>query len=856
MKYLVAEENLALVRAIGTPRTVLDVGCGIGLNGAVAKRAGARVTGIETDERAAAAARERLDEVLAVDITDDAAVRAALGLPAAGRRFDLILFADVLEHVADPIAVLRRLLGYLAEDGHVVVSLPNVAAWTVRLGLLAGRFDYRPSGILDDSHLRFFTRDSARRLLEEAGLEVLRIGQNPMIVRAAKDLVVSAYGLREAAGSPETFSPTALADSLPYKLYRGVVRPAEDALAERAPGLLAFQNVLVCRKPPAPRKLSLTVGMLTMDEEESIAKMIGEIREVAPDARIVCVDSSKDRTPEIAKSLGARVFRQIPARGHGPAMERLMKTAAQTSDLLIYLDCDFTYPTKMIPVVRALVEQEGHDVVNCARTRTKPEAMPLPNFLANRAFAALAHVMHGIPTCDVHSGMRAYRTSVIRAFDFDGEGDALPIDTLLFPAKCGYRVVEIPIDYNERVGTSKLRKLAGHGLDVRPPRARAARRRPRRRAVRGALIGRADLRASRRAECGKAVAEGARSSACSRRLTMRLSKLFALVVSGFGAIVLMGVAGCDGSSDGSGGSGGSGGGNGGSGGGTTTGGAACDPACDANKGIASQCVAIVDNKDAAKYGLRMSQLTLEKPAALANPLIAGIIDDGVTMNLEDCFLTGDGTFSWLLEFDSATGKLKTGGAEPAKDPTAGYCFVNTTLGGQTVAPLVVDAAPDATGKFSVTVGGDVVVPIFLTDVTDFILLPLREAKIIDAVLTSDQNCIGKFNADKLDAVDVCEPAGDVTRFENGATLDGYITLEDADAVKIAALSNKSLCTLLTGEASADDDSVCPRDGAGKITSKGDWCSTTNAAADAACADAYKLGAKFAATAVKINGDCP
>jgi hypothetical protein len=50
---------------------------------------------------------------------------------------------------------------------------------------------------------------------------------------------------------------------------------------------------------------------------------------------------------------------------------------------------------------------------------------------------------------------------MIRAFDFDGEGDALPIDTLLWPAKCGYRVVELPIDYNERVGFSKLRKLAG-----------------------------------------------------------------------------------------------------------------------------------------------------------------------------------------------------------------------------------------------------------------------------------------------------------------------------------------------------------------------------------------------------------
>ena len=80
---------------------------------------------------------------------------------------------------------------------------------------------------------------------------------------------------------------------------------------------------------------------------------------------------------------------------------------------------------------------------------------------SNRAFAAMAHAMHGVPTCDVHSGMRAYRTSVIRAFDFDGEGDAIPIDTLLYPAKCGYRVAEIPIAYDERVGVSKLRKLAG-----------------------------------------------------------------------------------------------------------------------------------------------------------------------------------------------------------------------------------------------------------------------------------------------------------------------------------------------------------------------------------------------------------
>jgi hypothetical protein len=379
-------------------------------------------------------------------------VQASLG----GRRFDLILFADVLEHTAHPEAVLRRLLPYLEEDGHVIVSLPNVAAWTVRLGLLAGHFDYEQSGILDDTHLRFFTRESAVRLAESAGLEVLRIEQNPMLVRAAKKLIL-ASPLTTPGGDP-----TLLQNSLPYKAYQTLVRPLEDVLADRAPGLLAFQNVLIARKPVRPRKLEVTVGMLTMDEEESVAAMIGEIRRVAPDAQILCVDSSMhDRTPEIARDLGAKVLRQVPPRGHGPAMELLMYSAAQQSEALIYLDCDFTYPADYIPVLRRLLEDEGADVVNCARTRTRPAAMPVPNYLANRTFAGMAHLIHGVPTCDVHSGMRAYRSSVIRAFEFDGEGDALPIDTLLFPAKCGYRVVEMPVDYHERVGTSKLRKLAG-----------------------------------------------------------------------------------------------------------------------------------------------------------------------------------------------------------------------------------------------------------------------------------------------------------------------------------------------------------------------------------------------------------
>lgn len=447
--YAVSEVNLAVEELLGRPRTVLDVGCGPGQNGAVARARGARVTGLERDPHLAGIARTRLDEVLEVDITTDAAV-AAIG----ERRFDTLVFADVLEHLVDPLATLRRFTPLLEDGGHVIVSLPNVAAWPVRLRMLRGDFRYEKSGILDETHLRFFTRESAVRLVEDAGLEVLSVHQTPMLVRAARDLLARTV-VPDGHGEP-----VPLEDVPAYRAYRALVHPVESRVAALAPELLSFQTVVVARRRPAARKLSVVIGMLTYDEEPNVARMIDEVRAVAPDAELVLVDSSRDRTPDIAREKGATVLRQVPARGHGPAMELLMTEASRRADALVYLDCDFTYPVDQIPRIRALLE-EGADVVNATRTRHRPAAMPLANYLANRTFAATARVVNGLPTTDVHSGMRGYRSSVIRAFAFDGEGDALPLDTLILPARAGYRVVEFPIPYAERGGVSKLRKLAG-----------------------------------------------------------------------------------------------------------------------------------------------------------------------------------------------------------------------------------------------------------------------------------------------------------------------------------------------------------------------------------------------------------
>ncbi len=440
------EVNFELARAIGRPRTVLDVGCGRGLNGEIAHAKGAHVVGIEQWKPSAEAARARMDEVIEADIEDDEAARA-LG----DRRFDLVLFGDVLEHTRDPMAVMKRFLPFLEDGGHVIVSLPNVAAWTVRLGLLAGNFEYARSGILDETHLRFFTRQTAVRLVERAGLELLWVGLNPLIVRSALGAVRKVLVSDHGSGDPGELRNNPL-----YQAYLRRLRPAEGRVASVAPGMLSFQTVVVAREPPARRKLSLTVGMISMNEEGAVGGVIDGIKRHASGAEILLVDSSEDRTPHIAEEHGARVVRQVPPRGYGPAMDRLLYEAK--TDVVVTMDCDGTYPADRILELHRLVE-DGADLVNGTRTRRRPGAMPLANFVANRVFARTARVLHGIPTTDVHSGMRAYRTSMLRGIDVDPNGPALPVELLVMPARFGYRIVELEIPYYDRIGNRTLKRF-------------------------------------------------------------------------------------------------------------------------------------------------------------------------------------------------------------------------------------------------------------------------------------------------------------------------------------------------------------------------------------------------------------
>ena len=203
--------------------------------------------------------------------------------------------------------------------------------------------------------------------------------------------------------------------------------------------------------------MKLTVSMITMNEEGAVAKVIADIRRVAPDAEVLLVDSSKDRTAEIAQELGCRVIKQFPPQGYGPAMDRAVREAS--GDVVITLDCDDTYPVETIPELMRLIEQ-GYDLVNTTRVWRRPKAMPFANFLANRVFALGARILHGLKTTDVHSGMRAYRKAMIDRVQWVAKGAALPVDMYVIPHRLGFRTIEIPIDYRERIGTTTLHRFS------------------------------------------------------------------------------------------------------------------------------------------------------------------------------------------------------------------------------------------------------------------------------------------------------------------------------------------------------------------------------------------------------------
>lgn len=181
--------------------TILDIGCGAGVLGeSIKARQPCKITGIEIVPEAAELAKKKLDSVLIGTIEQH--------LPTLEHAyFDCIVMADVLEHLVDPYTVLHNLKVLFSPSGCAIISLPNVRHWSVVKDLLEGKFEYKNEGIMDRTHLRFFTMSSAVAMINGAGYDVDQIHAvvypgHPF--PAGLDKTLSQYGINAATLAQES----------------------------------------------------------------------------------------------------------------------------------------------------------------------------------------------------------------------------------------------------------------------------------------------------------------------------------------------------------------------------------------------------------------------------------------------------------------------------------------------------------------------------------------------------------------------------------------------------------------------------------------------------------------------------
>lgn len=165
-------EDILVMIPKGKLCNILDVGCANGVLGVSLKKYGAKcVVGIEKNQILALEAKNKIDRICIGDVE-------VSDFNFKKQFFDVIICADVIEHLVEPELFLKKYAAYLKEDGIFVISIPNVQYYFVLWSLLMGDWKYTGRGIFDRTHLRFFTLKSFKRLLNNCGLKIIKINRN------------------------------------------------------------------------------------------------------------------------------------------------------------------------------------------------------------------------------------------------------------------------------------------------------------------------------------------------------------------------------------------------------------------------------------------------------------------------------------------------------------------------------------------------------------------------------------------------------------------------------------------------------------------------------------------------------
>jgi 2-polyprenyl-3-methyl-5-hydroxy-6-metoxy-1,4-benzoquinol methylase len=282
-----------MLRLVGSNKRVLDVGCATGYLARALREQGCRVSGVEYDPAAAAEAEPALDKLVVGDLE-----QLDLTVELAGEQFDVVVFGDVLEHLRDPLPVLRSVRELLVPGGAVVISVPNIAHGDVRLSLLQGRFEYRSLGLLDNTHIHFFTRSTLRAFLRDAGFTAVDVQTT------TADLLTTE--LADDARDADPRIVDALREDIDATTYQFVVRAVRDDAAQLAEDVAWQASELTKRMSAAQAEIDdLRAQVATTAEalraaQESRESMEAQVREARRQA-----DEAERRAAELTAELEA-----------------------------------------------------------------------------------------------------------------------------------------------------------------------------------------------------------------------------------------------------------------------------------------------------------------------------------------------------------------------------------------------------------------------------------------------------------------------------------------------------------------------------------------------------------------------
>lgn len=222
-----------VVRLVGQRKRVLEIGCGPGsITRILVEQGQCRLTGLELDPEAIKKVMPYCDAVMQADLNSEEWPRLLDG----AERFDVVVAADVLEHLYDPWTTLRRMVPLISKDGYLVISLPHVGHAAVASCLINGDFEYRDWGLLDRTHIRFFGLKNIEDLFAQAGLKIV---ESRYVIKPPEATEFAA-GWSRLPNSVKA----ALSSSVHAHVYQVVVKAVP----------LGYPGVAVPLAPPKPRR--------------------------------------------------------------------------------------------------------------------------------------------------------------------------------------------------------------------------------------------------------------------------------------------------------------------------------------------------------------------------------------------------------------------------------------------------------------------------------------------------------------------------------------------------------------------------------------------------------------------------